>query len=56
LVQICYIFIPTGTVAGWCKEHPVEYSVDNLFVELGKKEMHSYNTRLLFIEIGDTSL
>jgi hypothetical protein len=32
-----------------------EYSVDSLFMELGKRETHSHNTRLPFIEIGDAS-
>jgi hypothetical protein len=24
LAQIRFVFVPTGTVAGWCKDHPVE--------------------------------
>jgi hypothetical protein len=57
LAQIRYVFVPTGTVAGWRKEHPVEnIPLTIFFVELGKRETHSHNVHLPFIEIGGTRL
>jgi hypothetical protein len=54
LAQIRNIFVPTCIVVGWCKEHPVEnIMLTVFFVELGKRETHSHNARLPFIEIGD---
>jgi hypothetical protein len=53
---VCIVFVPTVTIAGLCKEHPVENILLIIFfMEFGKREMRSHNACLPFIEIGDAS-
>jgi hypothetical protein len=51
---LCNVFVPTGTIAGWHNEHPVENILLTIFfVELNKRETRSHCARLPFVEIGD---
>jgi hypothetical protein len=50
LGEIHNIFVLTGTVTGWRKEHPVENILLTIFfVELGKSEICSHIVRLSFL-------
>jgi hypothetical protein len=50
LGQIRKVLVPTCTVTGWRKEHPMEnIQLTIFFVELGKREIRSHNARLGFL-------